>query len=134
MLPKRTRMTIVAAWVLFWILMVLTAVQEYLRDHDHGIWKPVLWESSSALIATFLMLLQRRATRKYDHLLSSPLQWFARQLVWLPVYWVAFVPLAFSIRDMVYAAAGDTYTHEAWLKVFVYEDVKMTIFFSIFTS
>jgi two-component system LytT family sensor kinase len=133
-MPTKRLLITVAAWILFWMLLVITAVQDYLRNHDHGVWKPILWETSSALIASFLIVMQRRATRKHDHLLSSPLQWFARQLVWLPVYWVVFVPAVFGIRHAVYAAAGDTYTHEAWLPVFIYEDIKISVFFCTFTT
>jgi two-component system, LytTR family, sensor kinase len=48
------------------------------------------------------------------------------------VYWVAFVPMAFSIRHAVYALAGDTYRHGGWPETFLYEDVKITVFFGIF--
>jgi len=132
---QRTRTIIAIAWALFWILMVSTSVQEYLRDHDHGIWKPMLWETSSALTGTVLLILQRRYTRKYDVLIANaPLRWFARQLVWLPVYWALFVPAAFSMRHAVYALMGETYPHEGWAKVYLYEDIKMTVFFSIFVA
>ncbi|GJJ00078.1 hypothetical protein RugamoR64_06160 [Duganella rhizosphaerae] len=134
MLPKRTQITIAAAWILFWLLMNVTAVQEYLRDHEHGVWKPIVWESSSALTGTLLLLAQRHFTRRYDHLLAQPLRWFARQLVWLPIYWVLFVPIAFGIRAGVYALAGETYEHLPWPQTFMYEDVKMTVFFSIFAT
>ncbi|SDG51516.1 MULTISPECIES: sensor histidine kinase [unclassified Duganella] len=131
---QRTRTVIAIAWVLFWTLMITTSVQEYLRDHDHGVWKPILWESSSALTGTLLLLAQRRYTRKHDHLLHSPLRWFARQLVWLPVYWVAFVPLAFGMRHAVYALAGERYPHGGWASIYLYEDIKMTVFFCIFAT
>lgn len=132
---QRTRTIVAIAWVLFWILMVSTSVQEYLRDHDHGVWKPVLWETSSALVGTFLLLAQRRFTRKYDVLITNaPLRWFLRQLAWLPVYWVMFVPTAFGIRHAVYGLMGEVYPHEGWAKVYLYEDVKMTVFFSIFVA
>lgn len=134
MRPTRTQTIIAAAWVLFWLLMTTTAVQEYLRDHDHGLWKPILWETSSALTGTMLIVMQRYFTRRYDHLISSPLRWFARQLVWLPVYWIVFVPVAFGIRHAVYGLAGETYTHHAWPQVYLYEDVKMTVFFFIFAT
>ncbi|TFW17472.1 sensor histidine kinase, partial [Duganella callida] len=130
----RTRTIIALAWSLFWLLMILTSVQEYLRDHTHGVWKPVLWESTSALTGTLLLLAQRRHTRRHDHLIHAPLRWFARQLAWLPVYWLAFVPLAFGMRHAVYALAGETYTHGGWAEVYLYEDIKMTIFFSIFAT
>ena len=134
MRPTRTQTTLAIAWVLFWLLMITTAVQEYLRDNDHGVWKPILWETSSAFTGTLLIAMQRYFTRKYDHLISSPRRWFARQLVWLPVYWVVFVPIAFGIRQAGYRLAGDTYTHLAWPRVFLYEDVKMTVYFFIFTT
>jgi hypothetical protein len=131
---QRTRTVLAIAWVLFWLLMISTAVQEYLRDHDHGMWKPVLWETSSALTCTLLLLAQRHFTRRYDYLVHAPLRWFARQLVWLPVYWLAFVPVAFGSRYAVYALAGDAYTHGGWAEVFLYEDIKMTVFFFIFAT
>nr|WP_315393627.1 histidine kinase [uncultured Duganella sp.] len=134
MRPTRTQTIIAVAWILFWLLMTTTAVQEYLRDHDHGVWKPILWETSSAFTGTVLLLLQRYFTRRHDHLISSPLRWFARQLVWLPIYWVVFVPIAFGIRHVVYRLAGETYTHHAWPQVYLYEDVKMTVFFFIFAT
>jgi hypothetical protein len=54
--------------------MTTTAVQEYWRENDHGVWKPILWETSSAFTATLLILAQRHFTRRYDHLISSPLR------------------------------------------------------------
>lgn len=131
---QRTRTVIAIAWVLFWLLMITTSVQEYLRDHDHGLWKPILWESSSALTGTLLLLAQRHYTRQYDHLLVSPLRWFARQLVWLPVYWIAFVPIAFGMRHAVYALMGERYPHGGWASIYLYEDIKMTVFFCIFAT
>ncbi|WP_343729735.1 histidine kinase [Duganella sp.] len=131
---QKTRSVIAIAWVLFWILMVSTSVQEYLRGHDHDLWKPVLWETSSALTGTLLLLAQRRFTRKHDALIASPARWFMRQLAWLPVYWVAFVPIAFGMRHVVYALMGQEYPHEGWAEVYLYEDVKMTVFFCIFAT
>lgn len=130
----RTRTIISIAWILFWLLMITTSVQEYLRDHRHDLWKPILWESSSALTGTLLLLAQRRFTRKYDALVATPLRWFARQLAWLPVYWTLFVPVAFGIRHAVYALAGQEYPHGGWLEVYLYEDIKMTVFFCIFAT
>ena len=134
MLRTRTQTIIAVAWLLFWGLMITTSVQEYLRDHQHGIWKPILWESSSALTGTLLLVMQRKYTRKYDHLVNSPVRWFARQMMWLPAYWIIFVPMAFGIRHAVYALVGESYPHGGWGEVYLYEDVKMTIYFSIFAA
>ncbi len=131
---QKTRTVIAIAWLLFWLLMITTSVQEYLRDHDHGVWKPMLWEGSSAFTGTLLLLAQRHYTRRYDYLIHSPLRWFGRQLAWLPVYWLAFVPVAFGIRHAVYALAGEPYPHGGWASVYLYEDIKMTVFFCIFAT
>lgn len=134
MLRSRTRLLLILAWLLFWVLMVSTAVQEYIRDGGHEYWKPILWETSSSFTCTLLLVTQRRLTRKYDGLVSSPIRWFARQLVWLPMYWIAFVPVAFGIRHAVYALNGQVYTHTPWPQTFLYEDVKITVFFTTFTG
>jgi two-component system LytT family sensor kinase len=134
MLPPRTKLALSIAWMLFWVLMISTAVQDYLREHGQHLWQPILWEGSSGVVSTLLMLIQRRGTCRYDHLLSSPRRWFMRQLPWLGVFWVAFVPLAFGIRHGVYALMGQTYTHMPWPRTFFYEDLKITIFFCIFVA
>lgn len=131
---QKTRTIVAIAWALFWVLMISTSVQEYLRGHDDGVWKPVLWETTSALTGTMLLLLQRRYTRQYDALVATPLRWFLRQLVWLPAYWIAFVPIAFGMRHAVYDLMGEPYPHESWASVYLYEDIKMTVFFSLFTA
>jgi len=132
MLRTRISRVIVTAWILFWVLMVTTAIQDFLRNDEGPLWHPVLWESSSAVVASVFMLIQRRYTRRYDALVAQPATWFLIQLRWLPMYWVLFVPFAFGIRHAVYALAGDTYPHAPWLQVYIYEDVKMTIFVAIF--
>ncbi len=131
-LRRRLRLVVACAWLLFWALMTATAVQDYVRDGGTRLWQPVLWEGSSLLVATLLLLLQRRATRRHDHLVATPRRWFLLQLPWLLVFWVAFVPLAFGIRHGVYALVGDSYEHEAWLPTVLYEDVKISVFFGLF--
>jgi hypothetical protein len=130
---KRAAFSLAIAWLLFWAMMVATAVQDFLRNDDGPLWQPILWESSSALVATLLLAAQRLGTRRYDALIVTPTRWFARQALWLPLWWLAFTPLAFGIRHGVYALAGRTYEHRPWLETFVYEDIKISIFFAIFT-
>jgi hypothetical protein len=130
---SRARLSLLAAWLLFWAMMVATAVQDFLRN-DHGpLWQPVLWESSSMVTATILLFLQRRYTARYDALVATPSRWFARQAMWLPLWWLLFTPLAFGQRHAVYAMAGRTYRHAPWPQTFFYEDVKITVFFLLFT-
>lgn len=134
MFKKRSHIALAIAWFLFWLLMNITAVQDYLHDGNQDIWKPILWETSSAVTATLLLLAQRYFTSKYDALVAQPLRWFGLQLLCLPVYWAAFVPVAFGIRHAVYAMAGQVYSHTPWPETFLYEDIKITVFFSIFTA
>ena len=129
----RTRTVIAAAWLLFWLMMVSVAVEDYLRDHGRHLWQPVLWESSSMIAATVLMLVQRRLARPYDVLLAQPWRWFGVQALFLPMYWICFVPIAFGIRHAVYALAGMTYTHEGWANTYFYESLKLTVFIGLFT-
>lgn len=132
---NRNKIVIGLAWLLFWSLMVAVAVQDYLANYnnDGKLWKPVLWEGSSMVAATLLMLLQDRLTRRYQPLVATPSRWFARQALWFPLYWAAFVPIAFGIRIAVYSAAGETYGHAPWPHVFFYESVKISIFIGLFT-
>ncbi|MFK3736733.1 sensor histidine kinase [Massilia sp. TN1-12] len=131
--PRR-HAVFVLAWILFWALMILVAVQDYIRnEHGSALWKPVLWEGSSALVTTVLALIQVRGSRADDRLLGTPWRWFARQARWLPMYWIAFVPLAFGLRHGVYALAGEVYHHDPPARLFLYESMKISIFVGLFT-
>jgi len=131
----RRNAVFVSAWILFWILMVLVAVQDFVRnEHSHAVWKPLLWEGSSALVTSVLALVQLRWSQRDDGLLGTPWRWFARQARWLPMYWIAFVPLAFGLRHAVYAIVGETYRHDTVPQLFLYESMKISIFFGLFTA
>lgn len=133
MYPTRTKVVVAIGWFLFWVLMVSVAVQDYLRDEGTALWQPLVWETSSMVTATVLVLLQHRATVRYNYLLATPWRWFAIQALWLPVYWIAFVPLAFGLRHAAYALAGAEYQHEPWLDTFFYESLRITVFAGMFT-
>lgn len=129
----RSKIAFGIAWLLFWTLMMLVAVEDYRRDGGTAYWQPMLWEGSSALVATLLLVIQRRIGARYNHLIATPWRWFAIQACIMPLYWIAFVPLAFGIRHAVYSLAGSSYDHEPWGQVFVYESLKITVFAGLFT-
>jgi len=129
----RSKIAFGIAWILFWTLMALVAVEDYRRDGGSEYWKPVLWETSSAVVATLLLTIQLRLGGRYNHLIATPWRWFALQARIMPLYWIAFVPLAFGIRHAVYSLAGSHYDHEPWGQVFVYESLKITVFAGLFT-
>jgi two-component system LytT family sensor kinase len=125
----------VLAWILFWTLKVFVAVQDFVRnEHSHALWKPILWESSSALTATLLVSIQLRWSRADVEVLGHARRWFLRQACWLPLYWIAFVPLAFGMRHGVYALIGETYRHDPLPALLLYESIKISIFAGLFTA
>lgn len=135
MISLRRNRVFILAWLLFWTLMILVAVQDFMRNEPgHALWKPVLWEGSSALVATVFALAQLRWPRRTGALLARPARWFVHQAAWLPLYWVGFAPLAFGMRIGVYALVGETYRHDPWPRVFVYEAMKISIFAGLFTA
>lgn len=130
----RTRTVLSLAWLMFWALMVAVAIQDYQRAHGQALWQPVLWETSSAVVGTVLLVLLRRWLCRHDEaLLPTPVRWIGLQLLAMPLFYVLFVPITFAIRHGVYALLGDSYRHEPWGQVFVYEGVKLVLFYSIFT-
>jgi two-component system LytT family sensor kinase len=129
---ERSTLFLGLALFLFWAMMVSVAVQDYARDEGSAYWQPVLWETSSFVASGLLLLIQYRSTRQHDHLINQPARWFRLQALWLPLYWVGFVPIAFGIRHGVYALAGQVYEHEPWPETFLYESAKLSVFIILF--
>ena len=115
-------------WVAFWLLMISVAVQGAAHNPQIHWWEPLLWEGSSALVATGWMLLAVRFRARYASDLDRPLVWFGHYLRWLPVGTLSFVAVVYAIRHGVYAAVGLTYQHPGWAFVVVSESVKLSIF------
>jgi len=132
MTQTRLRLVLLAAWLLFWLLLVITAVQDHARNGNTDHWKPVLWQTSSIIAASLLMWIQWRCTRDPRRDLASPARWFARQVRWLPMYWTCFVPIAFGLRHGVYALVGQAYQHAPWLETYLYEDLKLLSYYLLF--
>lgn len=123
-----TRNALIVLWTGFCLLMIGVALQEGLRNPLTRWWEPVLWEGSSALVATGWMWLAFRVRGRHAPSLDKPLAWFGRYLRWLPVVAVTFVVAVYAIRHGVYAALGLTYAHPSWRYLFVYETAKLTVF------
>jgi two-component system LytT family sensor kinase len=129
----RPKLVFAIAWALFWALMVSVAVQDYIMDEDgDAYWQPVLWETSSMLAISVLLLAQHHYTRHHSRLIATPRRWFLMQAAWLPLYWLAFTPIAFGIRHGVYALLGLHYIHDGWAITFLYESLKISVFFTLF--
>jgi two-component system, LytTR family, sensor kinase len=120
-----------ALWSLFWLLMILIALQDAMHRSGLQWWEPLLWEGSSGLFATFWLLMQRQADRRYAAHVDTPLRWFWHHLKWLPLVAVTFIVVVYGFRHAVYAALGETYEHESWAFVFAYETIKLALFFGL---
>jgi two-component system, LytTR family, sensor kinase len=131
---RRQDTALYALWALFWLLMIVIAVQDHIHDPRMNLWKPVLWESSSGLMATFWLVLQRRTERRYAQYLDRPLLWFAHHLKWLPLIAVTFIVCVYALRHGIYALFGARYEHESGPFLFAYESIKLVLFFSLWLS
>jgi two-component system LytT family sensor kinase len=131
---RSTDKALYSLWALFWLLMISVAIQDELDDPYIRLWQPLLWEGSSAFVATLWLVFQRRATRHWDVSLQAPLRWFVRQAAWLPVVAVTFIIAIYAIRHGVYALVGLTYEHPSWPTLFVYESVKLLLFAALWLA
>ena len=118
-------------WIMFWMLIMAVGVQDYYRSGGTRWWQPVLWEGSSLAVATVWLVVQRRADRHYAAYIDQPLRWLAHHIKWFPLVVVSFVITVYAIRHGVYALLGQTYRHESWTYVFVYETIKLVMFFGL---
>jgi two-component system LytT family sensor kinase len=75
--------------------------------------------------------MQRRVDRRYAAHLDTPRRWFWHHLKWLPLIAVTFIVVVYGFRHAVYAALGEIYEHESWAFVFVYETIKLALFFGL---
>jgi LytS/YehU family sensor histidine kinase len=117
------------AWCLFWLMMIVISVQE----HGHArSWEPFVWEGSSALVATVMwgLVLRRFAVPQAD----EPVQWLRRLLLWMPLLAVIFFVTTYSLRFGIYALAGEHYSHDPWVRTFIYETLKFLLFFGLWAG
>jgi two-component system, LytTR family, sensor kinase len=122
---------LVIVWALFWVLMILVAVQDNWDDDAIRWWQPVVWEGSSALVGTSLMLLLFRYGERQRHLLASPARWFWQHLKWLPLASTLFIICAYGLRYAFYALLGTQYSHDPWWQLWPYETIKLGLFMSL---
>jgi hypothetical protein len=123
-----TNRALFGLWALFWLLMIVIAVED--EHGDAGIlwWEPLVWEGSSCVVATVWLILERRFSHRWDEYLADPWRWFGKHLAWMPLIAVTFVVAIYGIRHGIYALTTETYEHESWAYLFFYESVKLVLF------
>ncbi|HWK53740.1 MAG TPA: histidine kinase [Hyphomicrobiales bacterium] len=122
---------LLAAWGLFWLLMILVAVHDNFGGPVVRWWQPLVWEGSSALVLTALLVIMLRYSRRQQALLATPWRWFWQHLQWLPLLSGLFVLLTYGLRHLAYGLAGLTYEHEGWLMIWAYETLKLALFLGL---
>jgi hypothetical protein len=129
-----TNRALFALWTLFWLLMMVVSCQDHVFETGVRWWEPLLWEGSSALVATGWLLVERRAAPRWNAYLNQPLRWFGRHALWIPAMALSFVAAIYAIRHAVYALVGEVYQHEPWPFVISYESVKIVLFAALWLS
>jgi two-component system LytT family sensor kinase len=130
--PVRVGAGLLLAWIAFWLLMISVGVQEELRDGGREVWRPVMAELTSALVATVIALTQWRLGKRLDPLLRAPRRWFMRMLAWTPLVALGFVATVFALRYALLLLAGQTIPAAPWGAVVLYEALKFSIFYVLF--
>jgi LytS/YehU family sensor histidine kinase len=127
----RINRALIALWGIFWLLMLVVAIEDHRDDDGLMWWEPFVWEGSSCLVASVWLWLARRAAPGLRVFLAEPARWFGRHLAWLPLVALTFVLSIYAIRHAVYALTPETYEHEAWGYLFFYETVKVLLYASL---
>lgn len=133
-LARRPRLVLAGLWLGFWLLMVAVALLDYARNGGKNIWEPWLWETTSALIITPVLLWGIHRARRQDALLARPWRWFGRQIWPLPLVCIGFVFTVYPLREVLYALIGVHYEHEPIADVFWFESFKLSVFYLLFTG
>ena len=122
------------AWAAFWLLLLTVEAQDFWRSGGRALWKPLLWEGSSCVVASGFVWLQWRNAHRLDTRLVQPWHWFARALAPLPVVAPMFVTLVYALRHGTYALLGLDYRHDGWVSVYAYEMLKFGAFYLMFAA
>jgi two-component system, LytTR family, sensor kinase len=118
-------------WALFFLLLLITEVQDHWGMPGVRWWEPGVWMGSSALVATLWLWAYLRDREKAAAYLNRPALWLWRQIRWFPLVAVVFVCLTYGLRHGFYALVGLQYKHESWPFVFLYESIKLWLFLGL---
>lgn len=129
--PNRSAIAVYSLWAAFSLLMIVISIQDSFYDTRIRWWQPILWDGSSLLVATVWFIHRRRTLHRYRHYLDQPAKWMGAQLKRLPLTAIVFVGVVYGIRHAAYYLLGMTYEHEPWAFVFIYESIKLALYFGL---
>lgn len=129
-----TTRRLAAGWALFCLLMLLVGLQERWYAGE-PLWPwPMFYETSALLVATVVAVWRWRHSAADDAWLAQPTQWFWRVLRWTPLVALAFVAAVYGVRHGVRGLWGLDYPHRPWAEVLVYECLKFSVFYLLFSG
>lgn len=128
---KRRLHVLCALWSMFFLLLLITEIQDHWEHVGVRWWEPVVWIATSGTVASIWLIAYWRDRPRSLRYLGEPARWLWRQLRWFPLIALGFVILTYGLRHGVYALLGLQYRHEAWLWVFIYEAVKLWLFLGL---
>ncbi|MFN0186156.1 MAG: sensor histidine kinase [Aquabacterium sp.] len=132
-MPMPTR-AFALVWAIFWLLLATISVQDHLRQGHAELWRPLLAEGSSALVASVLMALLWRHVPRLDHRLATPWRWLRLPLAAMLPGALGFVLTVQALRFGAYACIGQPYAHDPWPVLLAYELAKFCIFYLLFVA
>lgn len=125
---------LLAGWTLFCLLMLLVGLQERWYAGE-PLWPwPLFYEASALMVATAVAVWRWRRIGADDAWLAQPAQWFWRVLRWTPLVALAFVAAVYALRHGVRAVWGLGYEHQPWPEVLIYECLKFSVFYLLFSG
>lgn len=116
-------------WLTYCVVKIVGATLVYRLEGGSQLWKPLIWEGSSMLVASALAMLQLRNHRLQRCIADRPRAWFASSLALLPFWCIVFVAATYTLRSGAYALAGEVYRPGPWPRYFVYESLTLAIFY-----
>lgn len=131
-LSSRRRLRVLCAlWAMFFLLLLITEVQDHWGIPGVRWWEPLVWIGTSGVAASFWLIAYWRDRHRSLQYLGEPARWLWRQLRWFPLTALAFVTFTYALRHGIYALLGHEYQHESWTFVFIYESVKLWLFLGL---
>jgi len=121
-----------AVWVVIGLLLAIAELQHYLRRGGLHPWEPFLWELSSTLTSSLLMI---GMFRWHEFLFATPRPILLRvggHGIGLATYVLLHCAGMYGLRALVYGATGVAYHPGSVTQVLAYEGAKDAVYYSLF--
>lgn len=129
--PPRMWRRLVWVWCVFWLVMFLLGLQEYLWSGGREVWRPMVDYGSAALVSTALAAWQMQRSLHFDALLDRPARWFLHMWAWAPVQIVLFIAAMYGLRWLLYGLAGVRFRPPGLPGLLAYEIAKFALYYAL---